>query len=109
MCRALAIKHGVNVFITSSAWPFVRIEHLRIFTLTRAIENQSYLILADRVGTDDGVTFCGGSAIIHPYGAIIAAASTDREELLQTEISSDVIDSVRDRIKVFAHRRKDLY
>jgi omega-amidase len=75
MCRALAVKHGVNVFITSSAWPFVRIEHLRIFTLTRAIENQSYLILANRVGTDNGVAFCGSSAVIDPYGVIIAAAS----------------------------------
>jgi omega-amidase len=109
MCRALAVKHGVNVFVTSSAWPFVRIEHLRVFTLARSIENQSYLILANRVGTDDGVLFCGSSAIVDPYGAIIAAASTDREEILQAEISSEVIDSVRNRMAVFAHRSKDLY
>jgi omega-amidase len=109
LCRALAVKHGANVFVTSSAWPFVRIEHLRVFTLARAIENQAYLILANRVGTDDGVTFCGSSAIIDPYGVTIAAASTDREELLQAEISSEVIDSVRNRIAVFAHRRQDLY
>jgi omega-amidase len=109
MCRTLAVKHGVNVFVTSSAWPFVRVEHLRILALARAIENQSYLILANRVGTDNGVTFCGTSAIIDPYGAIVAAASVDREELLQAEISSDIIDSVRNRMAVFAHRRPDLY
>jgi omega-amidase len=107
--RTLAVNHDTNVLINSSAWPFPRVEHLRILALARAIENQSYLILANRVGTDDGVTFCGTSAIIDPYGAIVAAASVDREELIQAEISADVIDSVRNRMAVFAHRRKDLY
>jgi len=109
MCRTLAIKEGVNTFVTSSAWPLVRVEHLRILALARAIENQSYLILANRVGTDDGVTFCGTSAIVDPYGAIVAAGSVDREELLQAEISDEVINSVRNRMAVFAHRRTDLY
>lgn len=109
VCRALAVEHGANVFINSSAWPFPRVEHLRILALARAIENQSYLILANRVGTDDGVTFCGTSAIIDPYGAIVAAASVDREELIQTEISDEVINSVRNRMAVFEHRRTDLY
>lgn len=109
MCRALAIDHGVDTFVTSSAWPSVRMEHLRILTLARAIENQSYLILANRVGAAADVTFCGTSTIIDPYGAIVAAASADREELLQAEISAEVINSVRDRMQMFAHRRKDLY
>jgi predicted amidohydrolase len=77
--------------------------------MARAIENQSYLILANRVGTDDGVTFCGTSAIVDPYGAIVAAASIDREELIQAELSEEVINSVRNRMAVFAHRRPDLY
>jgi predicted amidohydrolase len=109
MCRKLAVEHRVNVLINSSAWPFPRVEHLRILALARAIENQSYLILANRVGTDDEVTFCGTSAIVDPYGAIVAAASVDREELIQAEISGDVIDSVRNRMAMFAHRRADLY
>jgi predicted amidohydrolase len=109
VCRTLAVKHGCNVFINSSAWPFPRVEHLRILALTRAIENQSYLILANRVGTDDGVTFCGTSAIFDPYGVILAAASVDREELIAAEISKEIVDLVRSRMQVFDHRRGDLY
>jgi predicted amidohydrolase len=109
VCRKLALEHGANVFINSSAWPFPRLEHLRVLALTRAIENQSYLVLANRVGRDDGVSFCGTSAIIDPYGVIVAAASADREELIQADISTDVLDSVRDRMRVFEHRRRDLY
>jgi omega-amidase len=109
VCRTLAVQQKVSVFINSSAWPFPRLEHLRILALARAIENQCYLILANRVGTDDGVTFCGTSAIIDPYGVIVAAASADREELIEAEISEEVINSVRSRMAIFTHRRQDLY
>jgi predicted amidohydrolase len=109
MSRTLAVEQQVDVFVTSSAWPFPRLEHLRVLLLARAIENQSYAILANRVGTDDGVTFCGSSAIVDPYGVILAAASADREDLIQAEISAEVISSVRSRMAAFAHRREDLY
>ena len=84
-------------------------EHLRTLATARAIENQSYVILSNRVGTDDGVTFCGSSAIIDPYGVIVAAGSTDREELMSAELSAEVIASVRKQMPVFEHRRSDLY
>ena len=107
--RTLAVNLDVNVFIISSAWPFPRVEHFRVLTLARAIENQSYVIAANRVGKDDGVSFCGSSAIIDPYGVMIAGASADREELIVGEISREVIQTVRQRMAVFAHRRPDLY
>src|SRR5439155_1032881 len=40
---------------------------------------------------------------------LVAAASIAHEELIQAEISEDVSKSVRNRMAVFAHRRKDLY
>lgn len=107
--RTLAIDQQVNVFILSSAWPFPRLEHFRILTTARAIENQSYMIVSNRVGTDDGVTFCGSSAIIDPYGVTVASGSTDREELVQAEISEESISSVRSKMAVFDQRRPELY
>ncbi len=82
---------------------------MRILALARAVENQSYFIVANRVGTDDGVTLCGGSVIVDPAGKILAAAPAGREELIQAEISSKVIDDVRKRVPAFAHRRGELY
>jgi omega-amidase len=107
--RTLAIEEAANVFILSSAWPFPRLEHFRVLAAARAIENQSYMVVSNRVGTDEGVTCCGASAIIDPYGVILASASTDREELLLAEISEEVINSVRNRMAVFAQRRPDIY
>jgi len=109
MARTLAVEHGANVIVNSSAWPVVRAEHLRVLALARAVENQSYFIIANRVGTDDGVSFCGSSLIIDPSGAILAAGSPDREELISAEISEQVIADVRNRVTVFAHRRAELY
>ena len=109
MARALVVNYGANVIVNSSAWPIVRAEHLRILALARAVENQSYFIIANRVGIDDGVTLCGGSIIIDPSGKMVASASSDREEWIQAEISTGVIDEVRKKVPAFAHRRDELY
>lgn len=107
--RALACEQGANVFIISSAWPFPRVEHQRVLATARAIENQSYAVLSNRVGKDGGVPFCGNSAVIDAYGVAIAAASADREELLVADVSEEVLSSVRQQMTVFEHRRVDLY
>jgi predicted amidohydrolase len=109
VCRALALEQGVNVFLISSAWPTPRAQHLRALAIARAIENQSYLVLANRAGVDAGVTCCGLSAIIDPSGVLIASASEDREEMITGEVSTEAIAAIRERIPVFAHRRTDLY
>jgi len=107
--RRLALEEKSNVFIISSAWPIPRVEHLRVLATARAIENQSYVVLANRVGTDDGITFCGTSAIIDPYGVTVAASSADREELLVANITDELVASVRSRMPLFQHRREELY
>jgi predicted amidohydrolase len=75
----------------------------------RAIENQSYVILANRVGTDDGVRFCGTSAVIDPSGVVVASSSTEDEELICAEITETAVQSVRQSMPVFAHRRENFY
>jgi omega-amidase len=109
MARTLAVKHGANVIVNSSAWPVVRAEHLRILALARAVENQSYFVIANRVGTDEGVTFCGGSLIVDPSGRILAAAPAGGEKLIEAEISDQAIADVRNLVRVFEHRRLELY
>ncbi|MGI8820162.1 MAG: carbon-nitrogen hydrolase family protein [Chthoniobacterales bacterium] len=107
--RHLACDERADVLVISSAWPFPRVEHLRILATARAIENQCYVILSNRVGTDDGVTFCGSSAIIDPSGAVLASAPAATEELLFAEITPSAVHAVRERMPVFEHRRRDLY
>jgi omega-amidase len=109
MFRKLATDQEAGAFIISSAWPFPRVEHFRILAQARAIENQSYVIASNRVGKDDDAWFCGSSAIIDPRGVVIAAASADREELINADISDGLVQSVRRRMQSLGHRRQDLY
>src|SRR5438270_12464214 len=73
MARSLVVKHDANVIVNSSAWPVVRAEHLRILALARAVENQSYLIIATRLGTGGGVRVCGSSVLVAPSGRMLGA------------------------------------
>ena len=107
--RALALEQRANIFLVSSAWPVARLEHLRTLAAARAIENQTYLVLSNRVGADNGVIFCGNSAIINPAGVFVAAASCEYEELLQADISLSLLETVRARMPVFTHRRPEVY
>ena len=109
MYRKLVTQQDVGAFLISSAWPFPRVEHFRTLVMARAIENQSYVVASNRVGKDDDLWFCGSSAVIDPRGVVIAAASADREELIQADISEELVRSVRSRVDSLAHRRTDLY
>jgi predicted amidohydrolase len=109
MYRKMTTEQNVGAFLLSSAWPFPRDEHFRVLVQARAIENQSYMIVSNRVGKDDDLWFCGNSAIIDPRGIVIAAASPDREELIHADISQDLVQSVRRRMQSLGHRRQDLY
>ncbi len=109
MFRNLVTEQRVDAFVLSSAWPFPRDEHFRVLAQARAIENQSYVLASNRVGKDDGLWFCGSSAIVDPRGVIIAAASSDREELIHADVSQELVGSVRERMQSLGHRRRDLY
>jgi predicted amidohydrolase len=109
MYRKLSTEQSVGAFLLSSAWPFPRDEHFRVLAQARAIENQSYMIVSNRVGKDDDLWFCGNSAVIDPRGVVISAASPDREELLYADVSQELVESVRRRMQSLGHRRHDLY
>lgn len=108
LARALALK-GAEVLALCTAWPFPRVSHLQTLVQARAIENQVYVVSANRVGTDGPVTFCGSSCIVDPYGVTIASAAADREELVVGEINRETLAWVRSRMPVFQDRRTDLY
>jgi predicted amidohydrolase len=107
--RKLVTEQNVGAFLLSSAWPFPRDEHFRVLAQARAIENQSYMVVSNRVGKDDDLWLCGNSAVIDPRGIVIAAASPDREELIHADLSQELVHSVRRRVDSLGHRRGDLY
>lgn len=108
MSRSLTLA-GAELLVISSAWPFPRLRHWETLLRARAIENQAYVVAANRVGTDNGVTFCGSSRIIDPYGVVVASAAENREEMIMAELNVSIIRQVREMMPVFQHRRPDVY
>lgn len=92
---------GVDVFLVSSAWPFPREHALKVLTGARAIENQSIVALANRIGVDaKGNYFCGNSGLFGPFGPIselnqaegVAYADVDAAELCKLRAAFAVLD-----------------
>ena len=103
------MRAGATAFLVASAWPFPRLEHWKTLTSARAIENQSYLIAANRVGTDGPLTFCGSSRILDPFGTVLASADEISEGIITADIEAPRVDEVRKAIPVLSSERPDLY
>ena len=108
LARALTLS-GADVLTVSAAWPTGRIEHWRLLNRARAVENQAYVLAANRVGTDGELTHGGNSLIIDPYGEIVASANDNDQTLIVADIERERINKVRATMRVFDDRRADVY
>jgi predicted amidohydrolase len=97
--RSLALA-GAEILWIPAEWPHPRLEHWRTLLRARAIENQCFVVAANRVGEGDGNRWCGHSQIIDPWGTILAEAEED-ETILYATLNLDLIAEVRARIPCF--------
>ncbi|MEO8247503.1 MAG: carbon-nitrogen hydrolase family protein [Chloroflexota bacterium] len=77
---------GADLICLPTNWPVGVDFHPDLFAPARAAENHCYLLAADRVGTERGVTFMGRSVFVDPDGQRVAAASDTDEDLLIGEV-----------------------
>ncbi len=99
---------GVGLLLISAEWPNPRLEHWRTLLRARAIENQSYVLAANRVGRDKNNGFFGHSLVIDPWGEIEAEGGSE-EQVICLELDTERIASARQRLPVLFDRRKELY
>jgi omega-amidase len=97
-----------KVLFVVAEWPKQRIDHWRALLVSRAIENQCFVIACNRIGSDPKNAFGGHSIIIGPWGDVIAEAN-EEETILIGEIDVDEVERVRNTIPIFSDRRPDLY
>ncbi|GAB6171650.1 carbon-nitrogen family hydrolase [Paradesulfitobacterium aromaticivorans] len=97
------LDQGVEILLISSAWPYPRLEAWRLFNQVRALENQCYLISANSAGTSQGKQFVGHSAIVDPWGVVIAAAG-DEETVLTADIDIATVKKARDTFPAVSDR-----
>ncbi len=107
---------GADLIALPTNWPVGVDFHPGIFAPARAAENHCYLLAADRVGTERGVTFIGRSLLIDYDGKQMAMASDTEEELLVGEIDPEAARQTHVRRRpgehewdTIADRRPGLY
>lgn len=102
--RALTAS-GAEVFAVPAGWPLRRIEHWRVLIQARAIENQAWVLAVNGVGEHAGVALGGRSAVVDPWGEVIAEASPDSECIVLADLPLDAVESTRSSFPVLRDRR----
>ena len=107
---------GADLIALPTNWPVGVDFHPGIFAPARAAENHCYLLAADRVGVERGVTFIGRSLLVDYDGKQLAIASDTAEELLVGEIDPEAARKTHVRRRpgehewdTMADRRPGLY
>ena len=108
LCRSLALS-GIQVLFLPAAWPLKRLRHWQILLQARAIENQFFVAACNAAGIDGSrQQLAGHSAIIDPWGEILASAGT-AEAVIDCQLDLAVQTGIKLSIDVFGDRRPQLY
>ncbi len=81
----------------------------RTIQRSHAIANGVFVVAVNRVGTEDELTFWGGSFVADPGGVIIAEAPEDGEQVLVVECDLSRIGEIRHGWPFLRDRRVDAY
>lgn len=102
-------RRGAQLVLNPSAVP-LGYGHLQdVRTPARAQDNQIFVAAINHVGREGDVTYCGGSQVANPCGAVLVRASEDREEVLVAELPLGLIGDQRRQEPVFRGLRPELY
>ncbi|MET0530282.1 MAG: nitrilase-related carbon-nitrogen hydrolase [Microvirga sp.] len=99
---------GAKIFVIPAGWPTKRVEHWRLLLRARAIENQAFVLGCATTGAHAGKSMGGYSAIIDPFGTVLAEAGPNNEEILRTDLDLSAVSTIREEFPVLEWRRLGL-
>jgi len=87
-------------------WPVIRIDAWEPLAISRAIENQAWLVAVNRVGYDkNGIYHNGCSMAVNPFGKVVAE-TRDIETVMQVELDPEIMLKARNKLP-FIHDKDD--
>ena len=72
-----AMLDGAEIFTLGACWPCARLAQKHALIAARAIENQSWIVAANRTGSEPTTNYCGGSTIVDSTGIVHALCGVD--------------------------------
>ncbi len=106
--RTCALK-GANLVIVPTA--NTKAEPMEMFEWemrVQAMQNQVFIAMCNRVGTEGEMVFAGESLVIAPNGDVIAKAD-DKEQLLTCDIDLQEVKDAREKLNYLSLRRPEQY
>lgn len=98
-----ALAPDVDCHLVIANWPRPREAHWTALLVARAIENQAWVVGVNRVGQGGRLDYAGGSAIIDPFGEVVARAR-ESSALLVADVDPGRVRQVRKRWPFVADR-----
>ena len=98
------VDGGAQLFLVAAAWPLARLAHWQVLLRARALENQSFLLACNAAGRQGEVELAGRSAVVDPWGAVVAEAGGG-PQTLTVDIDPDVAVRARKEFPALADRR----
>ncbi len=100
-----------DLLIYVANWPAPRIKAWDILLQARAIENMSYVVGVNRIGTDEkGLNYSGHSGIYDALGTPLGTTQENKEEILNATVDYSELQELRKQLRFLEDRDNfDLY
>ena len=101
--------------LVPAQWPLARVEHFKLLTRARAVENQCFLLAAGRSGLDRSplsgkmTRFAGSSRILSPWGEVLGELGPDEEGVLAARLDPALVESAERELPQRADRVPAVY
>jgi len=90
------VSNDYDVAIYVANWPEKRIEAWKSLLVSRAIENQVYVVAVNRVGVDGNeIKYNGASVILGPEGEFLVTSGPNEKRTLNYTLSGDRLNKYR--------------
>ncbi|MFQ5997743.1 MAG: carbon-nitrogen family hydrolase [Candidatus Bathyarchaeia archaeon] len=107
LARHLALD-GIQVLLVPAEWPSPRKHPWRTLLQARAVENQFFVIGANRVGSDVKSHYFGSSMVVDPFGNILSEGD-DKDGIVKAKLDFSLVQKSRNYITCYQDRRPNLY
>lgn len=108
LIRAYADR-GISCLLVAAQWGQKRSDHWRTLLRARAIENQFFVAGTNAIGAIFENYLAGYSAVIDPWGNVVAEARPDEPALLIADLDLAEVERVRQVVPSTSDRRPELY
>ena len=97
-----------DLFVVVANWPETRRGHWRTLLRARAIENLAYVAGVNRVGDGGKLHYAGDSALIDPWGEVLAEGD-DSDRLLVADVDPAKVAEARAKFPALEDVRAEAY